>query len=110
MLGSAWRAVNGNGAVDKGKGPERPSEPAGLPRLIPLFDTHDAERPAGATAALTDDDLAGLGKTTREAMEARLRLLERVDADIARTMDDVRRALREFGGSSTTHEGSVDTP
>ena len=104
MLGSAWRAVNGNGTVDKGKGPERAPEHSGLPRLIPLFDVPDADRPAAAPAALSDDDLAELGKTTREAMEARLRLLERVDADIARTMSDVRKAL------AAVQEGSVGMP
>lgn len=115
MLGSAWRAVNGNGSVDKGKRPERPeatagsSASAGLPRLIPLFDTAETDR----AAPLSEEDLAALGKTTREAFEARLRLLERIDADLARTTDDVRRALRQFGGGDdagpgTGEEGSVD--
>ena len=115
MLGSAWRAVNGNGSVDKGKGPERPeatagsSASSGLPRLIPLFDTAETER----SAPLSEEDLAALGKTTREAFEARLRLLERIDADLARTTDDVRRALRQFGGAddagrATGEGGSVD--
>ena len=87
--------VNGR---DKGKQPERPTAIAS-PQLTPLFDAQDQPvarlEPINAAGS---DDLSKLSQQTREAMEARLRLLDRVDADLARTKDELRRALDAIDG------------